>query len=70
MESIVRNTLRDDPAALAEWQVARHVTKVRVSKAAKPPAAPVPPVPPVQPTEERGGAGIKPAATSPAVMGS
>lgn len=52
IDSIVNNTLRDDPGALAEWQVARHVTKARVSKAAaKKPAPTAPPVPSVHPTE-------------------
>ena len=33
VESIVRNTLHDEPAALTAWETARHVTKVRKSKA-------------------------------------
>jgi hypothetical protein len=38
VESIVRNTLRNDSAALTAWEAARHVTRVRRSKAAKPDA--------------------------------
>jgi hypothetical protein len=33
VESIVRNTLQNDSAALTAWETARHVTKVRKSKA-------------------------------------
>ena len=36
VESIVKNTLRNDSAALTAWETARHVAKVRRSKKAKP----------------------------------